>query len=483
MSRCCYSSTSLLPPHHRLRLSPPLYSCSLPRKPLKALSVSASLSAPPSDKQLFVLELAEKLEDSLSLPLPPIQPLRDTSSQSLVSTPWPTRQSEPFRFTDISYLTKYPVVPAQIQTIPSSFPLNSSLPIQITLINGLLNPSLSRIPSLPAGVFVGSIKDVPQGPISEKISSAIASCSEFKEKDVFWDFNNVGAADVAVIFVPAGVKVLDPVHLMFCYSGSGKEEEMSMCNPRVLVVVEEDAEVSVVEEHFGFDGAGRYWANPVMEIFIGERGKVSHSYVQRQPLNAAHIKWTVARQEASSTYEHVEVSIGGLLSRHNLHIQQLGPETVTELSTFDLVSQSNQIQDLHSRLVLDYPKGYSRQLHKCIVCNSAGRAVFDGNIRVNRFAQNTDAGQQTRSLLLAPKALVTVKPNLQIIADDVKCAHGAAISDLDQNELFYFQARGLDLKTARNALVYYFGADVIRRIPFKPIRETAASEVKKLLSF
>lgn len=106
----------------------------------------------------------------------------------------------------------------------------------------------------------------------------------------------MGAADVAVIYAPAGVKLADPVHVMFCYSGSGKEEEMAMSNPRVLVVAEEGAEVSVVEEHFGFDAAGCYWANPVMEIVIGERGKVSHSYVQRQPLDAAHIKWTFARQ-------------------------------------------------------------------------------------------------------------------------------------------------------------------------------------------
>jgi Fe-S cluster assembly protein SufD len=90
-------------------------------------------------------------------------------------------------------------------------------------------------------------------------------------------------------------------------------------------------------------------------------------------------------QEASSTYEHIEVSIGGRLSRHNLHIQQLGPETMTELSTFNLVSESKQIQDLHSRLVLDHPRGYSRQLHKCIVCDSQGHAIFDGNIRVNRY--------------------------------------------------------------------------------------------------
>lgn len=304
MSRCCYPSTSFLPPHHRLRLSPPLSAFKtltlVPRRPLKSrsLSISASLSPSPSFSDPFVLEIAEKLEDSLPLPPSPIQSLRNTSAQSLLSTAWPNRKSEPFRFTDISYLRKYPIVPIQSDTIPSSLlPLDSSLPIQITLINGIFNPSLSRIPSLPPGAFVGSIKDVPsQGPISEKISSAIASCSEFQEKDVFWDFNNVGAADMVVIYAPASVKLADTVHMVFCYSGLGKEEEMGMSNPRVLVVAEEEAEVSIVEEHFGVDGAGCYWANPVMEILIGERGKVLHSYVQRQTKDAAHIKWTLVRQ-------------------------------------------------------------------------------------------------------------------------------------------------------------------------------------------
>lgn len=88
-------------------------------------------------------------------------------------------------------------------------------------------------------------------------------------------------------------------------------------------------------------------------------------------------------QESESTYELVEVSTGGKLSRHNLHIQQVGPDTVTELSTFHL-SFSDQTQDLHSKLVLDHPRGFSRQLHKCIVAHSLGQAVFDGNVQVNR---------------------------------------------------------------------------------------------------
>lgn len=89
-------------------------------------------------------------------------------------------------------------------------------------------------------------------------------------------------------------------------------------------------------------------------------------------------------QKSSSTYNLVEVNTGAKLSRHNLHIQQLGPDTVTELSSFHLSSRNKQIHDLHSRLVLDHPRGYSRQLHKCIVCESEAHAIFDGNIKVNR---------------------------------------------------------------------------------------------------
>lgn len=98
-----------------------------------------------------------------------------------------------------------------------------------------------------------------------------------------------------------------------------------------------------------------------------------------------------------------------------------------------------------------------------------------------RYAQHTDAGQLTRSLLLEPRATVNVKPNLQIIADDVKCSHGAAISDLEESQLFYFQARGIDLETARKALVFSFGAEVITQLPFPSMRKKIETQIKGLL--
>ena len=104
-----------------------------------------------------------------------------------------------------------------------------------------------------------------------------------------------------------------------------------------------------------------------------------------------------------------------------------------------LLCGAAQLSDLHTKLTLDHPRGEADQLHKCIVSSASGRGVFDGNVKVNRMAQKTDAGQLSRNLLLVPRATVNVKPNLQIIADDVKCTHGCAVSDLSEEELFYFR--------------------------------------------
>jgi len=186
-------------------------------------------------------------------------------------------------------------------------------------------------------------------------------------------------------------------------------------------------------------------------------------------------------QESFSTYELVEISTGGKLSRHNLHVEQMGPDTVTNLSAFH-ISQTNQTQDLHSKLTLDHPRAHSQQIHKCIVANSSGQAVFDGNIKVNRYAQQTDAGQLTRTLLLAPRATANVKPNLQIIADDVKCSHGATISDLEDDQLFYFLARGIDLETARDALVFSFGSEVVSKLQYEPLQKEMANYLKSILT-
>ncbi|KAK4400727.1 protein ABCI7, chloroplastic [Sesamum angolense] len=428
----------------------------------------------------------------------------------------------------------------------------------------------------------------------ERVSKYVSSF----QGDLFWSLNGVGAPDVIVVYVPEGCKVESPLHFrFFSLNGPDKDSKtLPISNPRVLVLVEKGAEISIVEE---YTGGGRndvcYWTNSVMEIVLGDGAKVSHSYIQEQSFGAAHVKWTSVcqyqrreenfsifsfsmcswvlwKESNKSAFQGTSTShsqsqrlllsspfiwtkeafitklflylfhladvkcakghefllcdfgvgriktakcqvwfcsksltcfldlfvfrrYGSYLDSfllqaalgvnynsylHNVHVQQVGPDTVTELSTFHLAI-GDQLQDLHSKLVLDHPRGFSRQLHKCIVAHSLGQAVFDGNVQVNREAQQTDAGQLTRSLLLEPRATVNVKPNLQIIADDVKCSHGAAISDLEENQLFYFRARGIDVEAARKALIFSFAAEVVERFPDSAVRKRVESLIRRLL--
>ncbi|KAJ4728724.1 protein ABCI7, chloroplastic-like [Melia azedarach] len=467
-------------PHLNININPKL--TPKPKSKPNKTRVSLQTFPPATFSDPFVVQLAESLEDSLpssSQPLP-LQKLRDFSSQTLLSTPWPSRKDEPFRFTDTSFIKSSQIEPVtRISESATSLGISDDPQFtNLVFVDGFIQKSGLNLSNLPDGVYVGSLLDVSDE-IVKRVSEFIG---EFQSGDLFWSINGMGAPDLGVIYVPAGCKLENPIYLRYLSVEGGNEEskKLPVSNPRVFVLVEEGAEVGIIEEFVGNEGNDCYWANSVLEVVIGKGGKLKHSYVQNQSFGAAHIKWTAVMQETASTYELVEVSTGGKLSRHNLHVQQLGPETVTELSSFHL-SVTNQTQDLHSRLVLDHPRGYSRQLHKCIVAHSAGQAVFDGNVKVNRYAQQTDAGQLTRSLLLEPRATVNVKPNLQIIADDVKCSHGAAISDLEESQLFYFQARGIDLETARKALVVSFGAEVIGQFPYPSLRNQVESHVKELL--
>ncbi|KAK7367675.1 hypothetical protein VNO80_09693 [Phaseolus coccineus] len=411
----------------------------------------------------YVLELAETLEESIpstaSIPIP-LHNLRNASSQSLLSTPWPSRREEPFRFTDLSFIRQSRILP-----------LSHPSPVNILTSH------------LPHDVYVGPLSALSSSPLLHTVSQFLPHT--FPDADLFWSINGIAAPDLTLVYVPEGCHLQNPIHFQYTPPQpptSHSSDTMYLSNPRVLVVLEKGASAHITED---FSSAPendneRYWSNAAFEAVIGEGAKLSHSYIQTQSFRAAHIKWTSVRQESSSTYLLTEVSAGGKLGRHNLHIQQLGPDTVTDLSSLHL-SVGDQTQDLHSTLVLDHPRGYSRQLHKCIVTHSQGQAVFDGNVKVNRYAQQTDAGQLTRSLLLEPRATVNVKPNLQIVADDVKCSHGAAISDLEESQLLYFQARGIDQKTARRVLIFAFGGEVIDKFPCSSIRDRVRSQIKNLL--
>jgi len=135
-----------------------------------------------------------------------------------------------------------------------------------------------------------------------------------------------------------------------------------------------------------------------------------------------------------------------------------------------------QIADTHSFVRFNGPEGQLDQLHKA-VAGGQGRSVFNGAVRVPRAAQRTDAAQLSRSLLLSDRARVDTKPELEIVADDVRCAHGATVSSLQTDELFYLQSRGIGFEEAVSMMVSGFCRDVFNQLPME-----FAAEADKLLA-
>jgi Fe-S cluster assembly protein SufD len=202
---------------------------------------------------------------------------------------------------------------------------------------------------------------------------------------------------------------------------------------------------------------------------VGEGACVRHVRVQRESAAAFHIANCSVVLAKDAYYASHAVTLGARLSRLNLNVQQQGEGVEVKMDGLALIS-GRQLADSHTLMDHLRANGSCQQLHKCIVGGGA-HAVFNGKIVVRPGAQLTDSAQQSRVLLLSDKARVDAKPQLEIFADDVKCAHGAAIGQLDAEQLFYLRSRGLSMERARNLLTYAFAAEVVDRIPVPSLVE------------
>ncbi|CAI0444101.1 unnamed protein product, partial [Linum tenue] len=297
--------------------TPTSVKASFPCQPRPKFRTSVSLAAAPATQigfsDPFVLQLAETLEDSHSpSPLPSLQNLRDTSSESLLSSPWPSRRDEAFRFTDTSLIRQSQILPVTQPPKVGNLATGSEDTnfSHLFIADGFLVNSIPCASSLPDGVFIGSLSSDSSDGIREKLSSLF---SDFQWGDMFWSLNGLGAPDVTVIYVPAGVRVETPIHLKYL-SVEGREggsKVLPLSNPRVFVVVEDGGEIGIIEEFVSSEGNENkcYWSNSVLEVVIGKGAKVKHSYVQNQSFNSAHIKWTSVRQVQYLFFTHIYATV------------------------------------------------------------------------------------------------------------------------------------------------------------------------------
>ncbi len=398
-----------------------------------------------------------------------LQEVRDSAKNWVRHSTIPTTREEEWRFTDLSELRKVEFQAGKVQPVDiSALSLSEAANSRLVFVNGVYAPELSAVADLPKGVVVGNLSALPSTE-QERVQKYLAQSEGALE--VFTALNTAAISDVAVVLVAKNVIVETPIHLLFIsVAGDGA----TISQPRALLVAESGSQVSVIEE-FVTPAEGVYLTNAVTEIAIADNAQVVHTRVERDSKAAFHIGKTAVTQARYSRYTCHAVSLGGKISRHNLEVLQTGEQTETTLNGLTMIA-GNQLADTHSAIALNHPYGTSNQLHKCIVGDRA-HAVFNGKVFVPKPAQLTNAAQLNRNLLLSSKARVDTKPQLEITADNVKCAHGATVSQLEDDEIFYLQSRGIDSNDARKLLVNAFAAEIINQIPIPSLRDTLLNTV------
>jgi len=421
------------------------------------------------DRPAFDSELGTSAIDRLDA-------LRDRASHLLADQTLPTTREEEWRFTDVSALRGITFQPDQ--TVESDFEKLEDLLLPevdhfMVFANGKWD--ISSDDALPPGLFMGDLQtaltqtEISANPPLEKLHDYLATLPGTEER--FTLLNTAAFNDVAVIWVSKNTVIEQPIHLLFV---SIAGETPLLTQPRCLIIAEANSQVTIVEEHLS-QAEGVYFTNSVTEICVAENAEVNHTRIQQDSASAFHIGKTAVSQARDSRYTCNAISLGAKLSRHNLEIYQTGEQTQTTLNDLTMIA-GEQLSDTHSAIALTKPYGTTRQLHKCIVDDRA-HVVFNGKVTVPQAAQLTDAGQLNRNLLLSSKARIDTKPQLEIVADNVKCTHGATVGQLDADEVFYLQSRGIDAASARNLLVHAFAQEIFDQVPIESLRQRLSDGV------
>ena len=391
---------------------------------------------------------------------------------------FPTQRDEDWKYTSVAPIadTRFDDAPANGH--PSAAQLDSLLypgwsAHQAVFVNGRFAPELSRLEELQNGIRVGSLATVLDSAADSLEPHLVRLASP--RRGAFTALNTAFLRDGAFVEVPAGMVADRPIHLVFVATPDG---DPFVAHPRNLILLGKGSEARVVETYVSA-GDGVYWTNVVTEAVVGENATLDRIKIQREGPEAFHIATTEVALQRSSTLRSHSISLGGSLVRNNLNAVLTAEGGDCSLNGL-YVGSATQHVDNHTLVDHAQPHCTSREFYKGVLTDRA-RGVFNGRVIVRVDAQKTDARQTNKNLLLSSEALVNTKPQLEILADDVKCAHGATIGQLDGDAIFYLQTRGIDRKTARSLLIQAFASELVDRIPDEPIRRAVEEELHRRL--
>jgi len=389
-----------------------------------------------------------------------LRPTRNHGIEQFAASGFPTTRHEDWKYTDLTpvaerslaYLADHQPAAPDVAQLPT----DHGDSWQVLFVNGCLAPG-QQLPT-PAGLSLVALADADsasQARIMERLQALHANPAA--------DLAALNAAFMSgglLIEIAAGARIERPLEILF--QGDGQPVA---AQPRLVVSAGANSSFTLIEQYAGL-GAGL--TNAVTDLHCGPGAEVSYAKLQAESPDTHHVGLQRLVLERDSRLEVLHLDLGASLSRNDLQVELNAPGAAATIYGLFVADGSAHI-DNHTRIDHRAPHTFSTETYRGIAANE-GQGVFNGKIIVHVGADGTDAKLNNRNLLLSKTAEVDTKPELEIYADDVKCAHGATTGQLDANALFYLRSRGLDAAQARSALVNAFAQEILDRIPLPRLR-------------
>lgn len=398
--------------------------------------------------------------------------IRERGADAFSRTPWPGRKVETWKYTSLQPLNRFEQADWGAAAIDKSAleSMLARLPeleaTRLVFVDGQFQAELSD--TMPAGVSLFSAADAAgQEVLKQYLGQVASSATEVAttpRRNLFADLNDAWLQDGLLLSLDRNVSLEQPVYIVHISSS----DAASVANQRVLTVLESGAAATLIEHFVSLSDRNEGFVNSLTEIHLGANARLHHTRLHESSVSGSHIGAVHLAVERDSVYQGFTLAHGSRLSRVDYQMNHRGQGASIELDGIYL-ARGDQLVDYHLTVEHEVPHCTTQEVFRGIIGDQA-RAVFSGKIHIHPDAQKTQAELHNRNLLTSNGAEIDTKPELEIYADDVRCAHGATISQLDEDALFYLKSRGVDEANGRMMLSFGFVNELIERLPDESMR-------------
>lgn len=392
--------------------------------------------------------------------------VNQAGAEAFGAMPFPTRKTESWKYTSLHALTQndYNQTPSEVKLTesPVVFSVAGLDAIELVFVNGQFQAALSNIETLDGLELVRfSEANESQQALIEKHLGKTAEV----ERNLFTALNNAQVNDGVLLSVAKNAQLSKPIQIVNITTA---QAQPATAFNRCLVVLGTHAQATLIEQFVSDDTEQNVLMNQVTEVVVGDGAQLEHYRLNKEHESSLHFGGVYVDLNRDSQFTSYQVLLGGKIKRFDVLVNHNVGGSHCEMKGVYLPKHEQHV-DIHSYIEHKAAHCTTDETYRGIMADKS-KAVFNGRIHIHPDAQKTLAELSNKNLLLSDKAQINTKPELEIYADDVRCAHGATVAQLDETAKFYLQSRGISAQEADIMLSFGFINELLESIPLEALR-------------